>query len=86
MAMSIIFRKSLKYVVLYCDQDQIETAKQKMNKLPFVKEILESYRPFLKPNLKIVNQIKRKSTIIKSVCNVQSIVMVVLNDLNVKCR
>ena len=34
--------------MLYCDQDQIEIAKQKMKKLPFVKEILESYRPFLK--------------------------------------
>ena len=40
--------KRLKYVVLYCDQDQIEIAKQKMKKLPFVKEILVSYRPFLK--------------------------------------
>lgn len=40
--------KRQKYVVLYCDQDQIDAAKQKMNKLPYVKEILESYRPFLK--------------------------------------
>lgn len=40
--------KRLKYVVLYCNQDQIESAIQKMSKLPFVKEILESYRPFLK--------------------------------------
>jgi len=40
--------KKQKYVVLYCDQDDIEIAKQKMNKLPFVRQVLESYRPFIK--------------------------------------
>ncbi len=40
--------KKQKYVVLYCNQDDIEAAKQKMNKLPFVRQVLESYRPFIK--------------------------------------
>ena len=30
------------------DQDVIEATKTKLNKLPYVKQVLESYRPFLK--------------------------------------
>lgn len=40
--------RRLKYVVLYMDQDVIETTKTKLAKLPYVKQVLESQRPFLK--------------------------------------
>lgn len=40
--------KRLKYAVVYCDMDQLEHMMHKLNKLPFVKRIEQSYRPFLK--------------------------------------
>ncbi|AIW83686.1 hypothetical protein S3E15_03311 [Bacillus mycoides] len=40
--------KRLKYAVVYCDMEQIEHMMQKLNKLPFVKKVEQSYRPFLK--------------------------------------
>lgn len=40
--------RRLKYVVMYVDQDAVETAKEKLEKLPYVKAVLESYRPFVK--------------------------------------
>lgn len=40
--------RKLKYVVVYMDQDKIESAKEKLSKLPYVKKVLESQRPFLK--------------------------------------
>ena len=40
--------KRLKYAVVYCDMEQIEHMMQKLNKLPFVKKIEQSYRPYLK--------------------------------------
>ncbi|MFD3448022.1 YlbG family protein [Microbacteriaceae bacterium 4G12] len=40
--------KRFKYVVLYCDMDQVEFLMDKLGKLPFVKRIDPSYRPFLK--------------------------------------
>lgn len=40
--------RKLKYAVLYMDQDVIEMTKAKLLKLPYVKQVLESQRPFLK--------------------------------------
>ncbi|MDS8743071.1 DUF2129 domain-containing protein, partial [Streptococcus pneumoniae] len=40
--------RKLKYVVVYMDQDKIEATKEKLSKLPYVKKVLESQRPFLK--------------------------------------
>ncbi len=40
--------RKLKYVVVYMDQDKIESTKEKLLKLPYVKKIQESQRPFLK--------------------------------------
>lgn len=40
--------KRFKYAVVYCDMEQIEHMMQKLNKLPFVKRVEPSYRPFLK--------------------------------------
>lgn len=37
-----------KYVVLYCDREDIEALTTKIQRLPFVKDVVESYRPFLK--------------------------------------
>jgi uncharacterized protein YlbG (UPF0298 family) len=40
--------RKLKYVVMYCDQEEMEMLKGKIQRLPFVKDVVESYRPFLK--------------------------------------
>ncbi|QHJ70866.1 MULTISPECIES: DUF2129 domain-containing protein [Planococcaceae] len=40
--------RKLKYVVLYMDQEVIESTKAKLLKLPYVKQVLESQRPFVK--------------------------------------
>jgi len=37
-----------KYVVLYCDREDIEMMTIKLQRLPFVKDVVESYRPFVK--------------------------------------
>lgn len=40
--------RKLKYVVLYCHQDEIEAMQTKIQRLPFVKSVVESYRPYVK--------------------------------------
>ncbi len=40
--------KRLKYVVLYCDMDQIEKTMDKISSYSFVKKVVPSYKPFLK--------------------------------------
>jgi uncharacterized protein YlbG (UPF0298 family) len=40
--------KRLKYVVLYCDMEQVDEMMKKLASLPFVKRVEPSYRPFLK--------------------------------------
>ncbi len=40
--------RKLKYVVMYCNRDELELVKTKLQRLPFVKDVVESYRPFLK--------------------------------------
>lgn len=40
--------RKLKYVVMYCNQSDIENVMQKLQRLPFVKSVEPSYRPFVK--------------------------------------
>lgn len=40
--------KRLKYVVLYCNMEDIDLLMKKIASLPFVKKVEPSYRPFLK--------------------------------------
>lgn len=40
--------RKMKYVVLYCDREEIQNVQNKIQRLPFVKDVVESYRPFLK--------------------------------------
>ncbi len=34
--------------MLYCDREDIEMLTTKLQRLPFVKDVVESYRPFVK--------------------------------------
>lgn len=40
--------RKLKYVTMYCDMSQIEEIEAKLQRLPFVKDVVKSYRPFVK--------------------------------------
>jgi len=40
--------KRMKYVVLYCAQEEAETLADKLSSMPFVKKVELSYKPFLK--------------------------------------
>jgi uncharacterized protein YlbG (UPF0298 family) len=40
--------KRLKYVVLYCNMEEVDVIMKKIAALPFVKQVQPSYRPFLK--------------------------------------
>lgn len=40
--------RKLKYVVLYCNEEEIEALQMKIQRLPFVKGVVESYRPSVK--------------------------------------
>jgi len=40
--------RKLKYVVIYCNHQEIEGTINKIQRLPFVKDVVESFRPFLK--------------------------------------
>ena len=40
--------KRLKYVVLYCNQEEIEELTAKLTSFSFVKKVEPSYKPFLK--------------------------------------
>ncbi|MDE3838399.1 hypothetical protein C0966_03230 [Bacillus methanolicus] len=40
--------KRLKYVVLYCNQEETEMLIEKLQSFPFVKKVEPSYKPFLK--------------------------------------
>jgi uncharacterized protein YlbG (UPF0298 family) len=39
--------KKLKYVVLYCNQDELNGIMEKLNSFSFVKKVEPSYKPFL---------------------------------------
>ncbi|MEG0258504.1 MAG: DUF2129 domain-containing protein [Lysinibacillus sp.] len=36
-----------RYVVLYCNREEMDMLKAKIQRLPFVKDAIESYRPFV---------------------------------------
>jgi len=40
--------KRLKYVVLYCNQDETETIMEKIKSYSFVKKVEPSFKPYLK--------------------------------------
>ncbi|SFQ65889.1 MULTISPECIES: YlbG family protein [unclassified Bacillus (in: firmicutes)] len=40
--------KRLKYVVLYCNQDEIDGIMEKLKSYSFVKKVEPSYKPFVK--------------------------------------
>ncbi len=40
--------KRMKYVVLYCDQEEVDDLVKKLSSIPFVKKVEPSYKPFLK--------------------------------------
>jgi uncharacterized protein YlbG (UPF0298 family) len=40
--------KRLKYVVLYCNMEEVDYVMKKIAALPFVKQVEPSYRPYLK--------------------------------------
>jgi len=40
--------KKMKYVVLYCNQVDVETVINQVERLPAVKKVIPSYRPLLK--------------------------------------
>lgn len=40
--------KKLKYVVLYCNQEEVESIMEKISSYSFVKKVEPSYKPFLK--------------------------------------
>ncbi len=40
--------RKMKYVVLYCDKQDVETVMGKIERLPSVKKVLPSYRPYVK--------------------------------------
>lgn len=40
--------RRMKYVVLYCDQVEVDAVIRKVEQLPAVKKVIPSYRPFLK--------------------------------------
>lgn len=39
--------RKMKYVVIYCDLDEIEATMSKVTRLPYVKEVVPSYRRFV---------------------------------------
>lgn len=39
--------RKMKYVVIYCDYDEIEAAINKVSRLPYVREVMPSYRRFV---------------------------------------
>ncbi len=58
--------KKLKYVVLYCNQDEVETIMEKLKSFSFVKKVEPSYKPFLRMwSMKTLHLIKQRNMIIK---------------------
>jgi uncharacterized protein YlbG (UPF0298 family) len=40
--------KRMKYVVLYCNREEIDMLEEKFTSMPFVRKVEQSYKPFLK--------------------------------------
>ncbi|MCT6923991.1 MULTISPECIES: YlbG family protein [Bacillales] len=58
--------RRLKYVVMYCQRDEIEAITNKLQRLPFVKDVVESFRPFLKTEFENAKPDKAKEYDYKS--------------------
>ncbi|KYG89394.1 YlbG family protein [Metasolibacillus sp. FSL H7-0170] len=58
--------RRLKYVVMYCQREDIELVKNKLQRLPFVKDVVESFRPFLKTEFENAKPDKAKEYDYKS--------------------
>ena len=52
--------RRMKYVVLYCNQDEVESTIRKIERLPSVKKVVPSYRPFVKTEYENVKPDKAK--------------------------
>ncbi|WP_078547347.1 YlbG family protein [Litchfieldia alkalitelluris] len=52
--------KRLKYMVIYNDMENIESIINKLNSLPYVKQVEPSYKPFLKLEYENSNPDKAK--------------------------
>lgn len=40
--------RKMKYIILYCNKEEVESIISKVERLPSVKKVLPSYRPFVK--------------------------------------
>ncbi len=40
--------KKMKYVILYCNEDETDQLTNKISSLPYVKKVEKSYKPYLK--------------------------------------
>ncbi|MEC1179470.1 YlbG family protein [Metasolibacillus meyeri] len=58
--------RRLKYVVMYCQREDIEAIQNKLQRLPFVKDVVESFRPFLKTEFENATPDKAKEYDYKS--------------------
>ncbi|WP_042471629.1 YlbG family protein [Bacillus ndiopicus] len=58
--------RKLKYVVMYCQREDVEATKNKLQRLPFVKDVVESFRPFLKTEFENAKPDKAKEYDYKS--------------------
>ncbi|WP_107839274.1 YlbG family protein [Metasolibacillus meyeri] len=58
--------RRLKYVVMYCQREDIEAIQNKLQRLPFVKDVVESFRPFLKTEFENAKPDKAKEYDYKS--------------------
>lgn len=56
----IYVSKQMKYVIIYCDKNQIEDTIQKISDLPFVTLVQPSSKPFLKTEYEKVRDNKEK--------------------------
>ena len=56
----IYVSRKLKYVVLYVNQQELESIETTLLKMPFVSKIDRSYRPFLKTNFENAKPDKAK--------------------------
>jgi uncharacterized protein YlbG (UPF0298 family) len=52
--------KKMKYVVLYCAMENIQELQEKVNQLPFVKDVKLSYKPFIRTEYDSASREKEK--------------------------
>lgn len=51
----IYVSKKMKYVILYCDQDQLEKTLETLHSLHYVKAVEPSLKPFLRTDFEKIN-------------------------------